>query len=55
MEHNDHIPGYTVARTEQRLRELMSDLNDDVRRGDRTSEDANAIYERAATRWMQEV
>ena len=43
------------ARTEQKLRELASDLADDVARGDRTAEEANGIYERAATRWMSEV
>ena len=42
------------ARTEQRLRELASDLADDVSRGDRTADEANGIYERAASRWMTE-
>lgn len=42
------------ARTEARLRELASDLADDVRRGERTADEANGIYERAATRWMHE-
>lgn len=43
------------ARTEQKLRELASDLADDVERGDRTADEANGIYERAATRWMTEL
>lgn len=43
------------ARTEQRLRELASDLADAVERGDMTDVDANALYARTADRWMQEV
>lgn len=43
-----------LARTEQLLRELMSDLADAVERGEMTSEEANAQYERTAARWMSE-
>lgn len=43
-----------AARIEQQLRELMSQLSDDVADGQRTSDEANGIYERAATRWMHE-
>jgi hypothetical protein len=43
-----------LARTEQMLRELASQLADDVANGERTSEEANGIYDRAATRWMYE-
>lgn len=43
------------ARTEAKLRYLMSDLADAVERGELTSEEANAQYERTATRWMHEV
>lgn len=42
------------ARTEQRLRELASDLADAVERGDMTDAAANAHYERVAARWMSE-
>jgi len=46
---------WNLARTEARLRELMSDLCDAVERGDMTAAEANAQYERTATRWMYEV
>lgn len=42
------------ARIAARLRELSSDLADDVRTGERTADEANGIYERATTRWSQE-
>lgn len=43
-----------LARTEQLLRELMSDLAYAVQCGEMTSEEANAQYERTASRWMAE-
>ncbi len=43
-----------AERTEQLLRELASDLADQVERGERTAAEANGIYERTATRWMYE-
>lgn len=43
-----------LARTEQKLRELMSDLADQIERGDITPEEANALYVRTADRWMAE-
>lgn len=42
------------ARYEQRLRELMSDLADQVERNEITSAEANAAYARTADRWNQE-
>ncbi len=42
------------ARTQQKLRELSSDLADSVERGDMTAEEANALYARTADRWMSE-
>lgn len=43
------------ARTEQKLRELASDLADKVEAGEMTADDANALYSRTATRWMTEI
>lgn len=42
------------ARTEQRLRELASDLADQVERGELTAAEANAWYARVADRWTHE-
>lgn len=41
-------------RVEARLRYLASDLADQVERGEITADEANATYERTATRWMTE-
>ncbi len=42
------------ARTERKLRELASDLADSVESGAMTTEDANALYQRTADRWMHD-
>lgn len=43
------------ARTEQKLRELASDLADRVEAGELSDVDANDHYSRVAARWMAEV
>jgi hypothetical protein len=42
---------WQAARTEQKLRELMSDLADRVEAGEITDLEANEIYSTTADRW----
>jgi hypothetical protein len=45
---------WQLARTEQKLRELMSDLADRVEAKEISDIEANEIYNRTADRWMHE-
>lgn len=54
MENEMSFEDRKLARTEQKLRELASDLCDAVARGEMTDVEANAWYVRTADRWMYE-